>query len=188
MITCRNKPIEFKRCVEDLHYCLTTGEKLINDAFNIQCMPAGLLLAFVLTDADREYKKHPSHSTIAYALVCGCINVDKFHKMLDSVLDVCKEQKVRILSECSERQFKKLVCRTKDDKPFTWLMWQKHLWIRTMRLSKKEMLKILNDVSTVTESMLLELGSEEALEEFTYTHENITVSRQYEYGILKLFL
>ena len=35
VFTCRNKPIEFQRYVEDLHYCLTTGEKLINDAFNI---------------------------------------------------------------------------------------------------------------------------------------------------------
>ena len=77
--------------------------KLINDAFNIQHKPAGQLLAFVLTDADREYnRKHPSHSTIAYALVCGSINMDTFHKMLDSILDVCKKQKVRILLECSD--------------------------------------------------------------------------------------
>ena len=116
VITCRNKPIEFKRYVEDLHYCLTTGEKIINDAFNIQHKPAGQLLVFVLTDADREYnKKHPSHSTIVYALVCGSINMDTFCKMLDSVLDVCREQKVRILSDCSDGQFRKLVCRTKDE-------------------------------------------------------------------------
>ena len=102
VLTCRNKQIEFQRHVEDLHYCLT-GEKLINDAFNIQCKPAGQLLAFVLTDADREYnKKHPSHSTIAYTLVCGSIKMDTFCKMLHSVLDVCKKQKVRILLECSD--------------------------------------------------------------------------------------
>ena len=72
VLTCRNKAIEFRRYVEDVHYCLTTSEKLINDAFNIQCKPAGQLLAFVLADAHREYnKKHPSHSTIVYALVCG---------------------------------------------------------------------------------------------------------------------
>ena len=87
---------------------------MINDAFNIQYKPAGQLLAFVLTDADREYnKKHPSHSTVAYALVCGSINMDTFHKMLFGVLDVCKQQKVRILSECSDGQFKKLICKTK---------------------------------------------------------------------------
>ena len=134
VLTCQNKPIEFRKYVEDLHYCLTTGEKLINDAFIIQCKPAGQLLAFVLTDADREYnKKHPSHRTIAYALVCRSINMETFCKMLDSVLDVCKEQKIRILSECSDEQFRKLVCRTKDDNPLTWLMWQKDLWTRTMK-------------------------------------------------------
>ena len=144
---------------------------------------------FVLTDADREYnKKHPSHSTIAYALFCGSINMETFCKMLDSVLDVCKEQKVRTLSECSDGQFRKLVCRTKDDKPLTWLMWQKDLWTRTMTLSQKEMLQILNDVSTVSDLMLLEVGSEDPLDEFTYTHENLTIMRSTEDGVLKLFL
>ena len=161
----------------------------MHDAFNIQHKPAGQLLAFVLTDADRKYnKKHPSHSTIAYALVCGSINMDTFHKILDSVLDVCKEQKVRILSECRDGQFRKLVCRTKNDKPLTWLMWQKDLWTKTIKLSKKEMLEILNDVSTVTELMLLEVGSEDPSDEFTYTHQNLTVTRSYEDGVPKLFL
>ena len=188
-MTCQNKPIEFTKYVEDLHCCLTTDEKFINDAFNIQCKPAGQLLAFVLTDADREYnKRHPSYSTIAYALVCGSINMETFHEMLDSVLDVCKEQKVRILSECSDGQFRKLVCRTKDDKPLTWLMWQKDYWTRTMKLSKKEMLEILNDVTTVTELMFLEVGSEDPSYEFTYTHENLTITRCIEDGVLKLFL
>ena len=189
VLTCRNKPIEFKNYVEDVHYCLTTGEKLINDAFNIQRKPAGQVLAFVLTDADREYnKKHPSHSTIAYALVCGSVNMDTFRKMLYSVLDVCKEQKVRILSECSDGQFRKLICKTKNDKPLTWLMWQKDLWTRTMKLSKKEMIDILNAVSTVSELMLLEVGSQDPCDEFTYTHENLTVSRCIENGMPKLFL
>ena len=99
-----------------------------------------------------------------------------------------RKKKVRILSECSDGQFRKLVCRTKDDKPLTWLMWQKDLWTRTMKLSKKEMLDILNDVSTVTELMLLEVGSEDPSDEFTYTHENLTATRCYEGGVPKLFL
>ena len=94
MLECQNKPIEFRKYVEDLHYCLTTDEKLMNDAFNIQHKPAGQLLAFVLTDADREYnKKHPSHSTIACALVCGSINMETFLKKLDLVLDVWRNKR-----------------------------------------------------------------------------------------------
>ena len=67
-------------------------------------------------------------------------------------------------------------------------MWQKDLWTKTMKLSKKEMLEILNDVSTVSELMLLEVGSEDPSDEFIYTHQNLTVARSYEDGVLKLFL
>ena len=67
-------------------------------------------------------------------------------------------------------------------------MWQKDLWTRTMKLSKKELLEILNDVSTVTELMLLEVGSEDPSDEFTYTHENLTITRCIKDGVPKLFL
>ena len=63
--------MDFSKYVEDASYSLTTAEKLINNAFNIQRKPAGQLLASELTDADKEFNKcHPSHSIFAYAFVC----------------------------------------------------------------------------------------------------------------------
>ena len=46
------------------------------------------------------------------------------------------------------------------------------------------MLEILNDVSTATDLMLLEDPSDE----FTHTHENLTMIRSIEDGVPKLFL
>ena len=50
------------------------------------------------------------------------------------------------------------------------------------------MLEILNDVSTVTELMLLEVGSEDPSDEFIDTHQNLTISRLIDDGVPKLFL
>ena len=54
-------------------------------------------------------------------------------------------------------------------------------------IKQKEMLDILNDVSTVTELMLLEISSEHPSDKFTYTHENLTVTRCYEGGVPNYF-
>ena len=55
-------------------------------------------------------------------------------------------------------------------------------------IKQKRNARHLNDVSTVTELMLLEVGSEDPSDEFTYTHENLTATRCYEGGVPKLFL
>ena len=49
------------------------------------------------------------------------------------------------------------------------------------------MLDILNDVSSVTELMLLEVGSEDSLDEFTCTHQNLTVTRSIDDGVPNCF-
>ena len=108
--------------------------------------------------------------------------------MLNSVLDICKDRNVRILSECSDGQFRKLVCRSEDDKPLTWLMWQKDLWTNTMKMTKREMLNKLNEVSLVDAEMLQELRSKQPDDEFTYTYKNLTVDKRLEDGTFKLFI
>ena len=187
--TYRNRKVDFSRYVDDVSYSLTTAEKLIHDAFNIQRKPTGQLLAYVLTDADREFNKHhPSHSIIAYALVCGSIRMEKNCKMLNNVLDICKDRNVQILSKCYDSQFRKLVCRSEDDKPLTWFMWQKDLWTNTIKMTKREMFKKLNEVSLVDAEILEELGSKQPAEEFSYSFKNLTFDNSLEDGNCKLFI
>ena len=127
-----------------------------------------------ITDTDREYnKKYSNHMPIAYALVGNSLSMDKFRNMLDQVSNVCKSKGVDILCRCCNGQFQQIVCKTKNSESLTWIAWQKDLWNTSMKMSKRDLLKSLESVCKVDDEML-NLGSENIADEFTYTFQNLT--------------
>ena len=96
-------------------------------------------------DTDRFYRAHtPANNPIEYALKGPSINIDTTRLIIEEVRDKCKEN-VDILTEVTDGQFRKIVCRTIDSKPLTWLGWQKDLWNESMKRNKEDLMHMSCD-------------------------------------------
>ena len=185
--TARKQSCNYFQFIEDLNEVVHSSEELLHNLYNLQRKTASQLLTFTVTDTDREYnKKYPNHMPIAYALVGNSLSMDKFRNMLDQVSNVCQSKGVDILCQCCNGQFWPIVCKTKYSEPLTWIAWQKDLWNTSMKMSKRDLIKSLEYVSKVDDEMLLNLGSENVADEFTYTFQNLTFQKHKQDGITKL--
>ena len=57
-----------------------------------------------------------------------------------------------------------------------------------MKMSEREMLHKLNEVSLVDAEMLQELGSKQPDDEFSYTYKHVAFDKRLEEGTFKLFI
>ena len=113
---------KYLRCTTTTLIRFHNNQKHVNDAHHLERWRAYEILEFILTDTDRHYKANtPTNNPIAYALKGPSINMDTMRLMIEEVRDKCKEEDVNILTEVTDGQFQKIVCRTIDDKPLTWL-------------------------------------------------------------------
>ena len=152
---CKSPKRQFYTYVADLHCTLNKCSKYLNDAHQLQRHRACKILAFILTDTDRFYKSHtPANNPIAYAIKGPSINMDTMRLMIEEVRDKCKEENVDMLTEVTDGQFRKIVCRTIDNKPLTWLGWQKDLWNERMKRNKEDLMNILETVAYVSDETL----------------------------------
>ena len=151
--------------------------KYLNDAHQLQRRRACEILAFILTDTDRLYKAYtPANNPIAYALKGPSMNMDTMRLMIDEVRDKCKEENVDILTEVADGQFRKIVCRTIDNIPLTWLGWQKDLWNESMKRNKEDLMHILEAVAYVSDETLQNLKKCKCCQgDFSFKHENLQV-------------
>ena len=175
--TCKSPKRQFYTFVEDLHCTLNECSKYLNDACQLQRRRACEILAFILTNTDRFYKAHtPANNPIAYALKGPSINMDTMRLMIEEVRDKCKEENVDILTEVASGQFRKIVCRTIDNKPLTWLGWQKDLWKESMKRNKENLMHILEAVAYVSDETLQNFKKCKCHQgDFSLKHENLQV-------------
>ena len=175
--TCKSPKRQFYTYVEDLHCTLNECSKYLNDTHQLQRHRACEILAFILTDTDRFYKSHtPANNPIAYALKGPSINMDTMRLMIEKVRDKCKEENVNILTEVTDGQFRKIVCRMIDNKPLTWLGWQTDLWNESMKRNKEDLMHILEAVAYVSDETLENLKKCKCRQgDFRFKYENLQV-------------
>ena len=133
------------------------------------------IVAFILTDTDRFYKSHtPANNPIAYVLKGPSINMDTMRLIIEEVRDKCKEENVDILTEVTDGQFRKIVCRMIDNKPLTWLGWQNDLWNESMKRNKEDLMHILEAVAYVSDETLENLKKCKCRQgDFRFKYENL---------------
>ena len=128
--------------------------EVIEESYNLLRRLATELITFLLTDTDRQYnKKYPAHNPIAYAMKGKNLSMFQMRQMVEMVRDHCKEENVIIVCEASDGQFKNMVCRTIDNKPLTWIQWQRDNWVTQMKKSRQDLLTKFQDVGVVTKEM-----------------------------------
>ena len=95
--------------------------------------------------------------------------------MIEEVRDKCKEN-VDILTEVTDGQFRKIVCRAIDNKPLTWLGWQKDFWNESMKRNMEDLIHILEAVAYVSDETLQNLKKFKCRQgDSRFKHENLQV-------------
>lgn len=164
--------------VDEMNTLRDTYNTIIEDAYNISRVLAEELITFLLTDTDRQYNKNiPAHNPIAYGLKGKFLSTPQIRAMLEKVRDKCVDEEVKILCEVSDGQFRKAVCRSIDDKPLTWIQWQRDNWSKCHdRINKKDLMTKLGAIVAVSDDTL------DTLADYDFTGDQV----QFEDGNLKI--
>lgn len=159
--TCRNDHLDLET-IQD--WCIDVGRMctpILKDAYQIQRKRASEILAFVLSDSDREFNKNmPANNPIAYAMKGNSLDINMMRQMVEIVRNRCKEEKINILAEVFDGQFANIACRTMDGKPLTVMRWQKDNWNKFISMPKDKLIRYVDDVSYVPPADIKSLQAE----------------------------
>ena len=102
---------------------------MINEAYELEGEKATEILAFVLSDTDRTHDCEKTNQVaVTYALKGYSLTSDMLHEMIEEVRNECHDLGIHVVADCFNGQWSKLTTCSIDDKPLTWLQFQKDCW------------------------------------------------------------
>lgn len=128
---------------------------LLQECYEMQRKKATEILLFLVNDTDRMFSdKLTTCVPVAYCLKGYSLNVSTMRKIVDIVQNKLKSEGVNVISESFDGQWANMAFMTKDGSPLTELQFQKYIWSKLGRISKKNLLQHVDDICKISKDNL----------------------------------
>ena len=126
--------------VGELVQSISEGAEVVNEGFRLCRRKASEILAFVLSDVDRQQNLEvPYHLPVAYAMKGYSLPVNIARGMLKEVVHTLYEYDVEVACLSTDGQFHNIICRGLGDRPLTLGQLQKDVWKSVVKMAKPEL-------------------------------------------------
>ena len=128
---------------------------LLQECYEMQRKKATEVLLFLLNDTDRMYSdKSTTCVPIAYCLKGYSLNVSTMRKIVDIVRNKLKEEGVNVITESFDGQWANMAFISSKGSPLTELQFQRNIWSKLGRISKKNLIQHVDDICKISQSNL----------------------------------
>ena len=95
--------------------CANSTPKL-KEGFQLLCNMASGILAFIITDLDRKFSTTiPAQMPAAYGIKSLELSISTMRKLMHGVRKECKEEGVKVLTECYDGQWAMMIMKDSKD-------------------------------------------------------------------------
>lgn len=141
--------------IQDLHQ---QSLALVEHAHLLARRKASEVLAFVLSDTDREYNPEMHHQLpVAYAMKGYSLPGNVVRDMCDEVKQSCHEKGINVICESYDGQWASLVVKDAEGKPLNRLELQKQVWRESDKMTKAQQVSFFKGLYE-TKGQLTELS------------------------------
>ena len=124
---------------------------MLEEGFQLLCSKASEILVFIITDLDRKFSTTiPPHMPDAYGLKGSALSIPTMRKFMHDVRKECKEEGVKVLTECYDGQCAMMVMKDSKGHPFSCLQVMKKIWLKEKKATKLVLLQFLDAESCIS--------------------------------------
>ena len=124
---------------------------MLEEGFQLLCNKASEILAFIITDLDRKFSTRiPPHMPAAYGLKGSALSIPTMRKLMHDVRKECKEEGVKVLTECYDGQWAMMIMKDSKGHPLSHLQVMKKIWLKEKKATKLALLQFLDAESCIS--------------------------------------
>ncbi|KAL5010284.1 hypothetical protein ScPMuIL_012589 [Solemya velum] len=162
--------------IESLIEILSSIKNDVQRCYNLTRTKASELLAFMISDLDREYSFEQLHSVpVAYGLKGYSLPISSLREMIDTILAEGVKRGLYIPVCSFDGQWSRIAVRDRHDRPLTVQQLQKEVFRECRKLPKPEIIRLMSSRNIVRSS---EIETEEDFSRligFSNRDESITL-------------
>ena len=128
---------------------------MLEEGFQLLCNKASEILAFIITDLDRKFSTTiPPHMPAAYGLKGSALSIPTMRKLMHDVRKECKEEGVKVLTECYDGQWAMMIMKDSKGHPLSCLQVMKKIWLKEKKATKLALLQFLDAESCISKESI----------------------------------